>query len=104
MACHVYNPFLQELQTIAIGEFKSEDTEAQVLFWSLLNEVLQKEGFDRAEFHGFMADEAAQNWLAVRTVFNGGPQNVMEGKERTCLWHWEDSLEKHSKKCISLEH
>lgn len=100
MACHVYNPFLRELQTIAIGEFKTEDTEAQVLFWNLLNEVMMKDGHGRAEFHGFMADEAVQNWKAVRTVFNGGPDNIMEGKERTCLWHWEDNLHRHAVRCI----
>ena len=26
MACHVYNPYVQEMQTIAIGDFKVEDT------------------------------------------------------------------------------
>ena len=32
MACHVYNPYVQELQTIAIGDFKVEDTKAQISF------------------------------------------------------------------------
>lgn len=64
MACHVYNPFVQEMQTIAIGDFKVEDTESQILFWTLLNMVMEKEGYKKACFKGFMADEAQANWRA----------------------------------------
>lgn len=100
MACHVYNPYVQEMQTIAIGDFKVEDTEAQTLFWTLLNNVMKKEGYKKPEFKGFMADEAQANWRAIRTVYNGGPDNVMIGQERSCLFHWEQSLQQHCKKCI----
>ena len=79
MACHVYNPYVQEMQTIAIGDFKVEDTQAQSLFWMLLNQVMEREGYKKAQFKGFMADEAQANWRAVRTIFNGGPNNVMVG-------------------------
>ena len=58
MACHVYKPFVKEMQTIAIGDFKVEDTDAQILFWELLNRVMEREGYKKAEFKGFMADEA----------------------------------------------
>lgn len=54
MACHVYNPFVREMQTIAIGDFKVEDTESQILFWTLLNMVMEKEGYKKACFKGFM--------------------------------------------------
>lgn len=100
MACHVYNPFVREMQTIAIGDFKVEDTESQILFWTLLNMVMEKEGYKKACFKGFMADEAQANWRAVRTVFNGGPENVMVGRERSCSFHWEQSMHHHAKKCI----
>lgn len=100
MACHVYNPFVQELQTIAIGDFKVEDTEAQTLFWTLLNRVMEREGYKVAKFRGFMADEAQANWRAVRTVFNQGPDNVLVGQERSCSFHWEQSMQQHAKKCI----
>ena len=100
MACHVYNPYVQEMQTIAIGDFKVEDTEAQTLFWMLLNRVMEREGYNNAEFKGFMADEAQANWRAVRTVFNGGPNNVMVGQERSCSFHWEQSMQQHAKNCI----
>ena len=100
MACHVYNPYVQEMQTIAIGDFKVEDTEAQTLFWMLLNRVMEREGYNNAEFKGFMADVAQANWRAVRTVFNGGPNNVMVGQERSCSFHWEQSMQQHAKNCI----
>ena len=43
---------------IAICEMKEEDTEAQILFWESLNNVMQEEGFPAADFVRFMADEA----------------------------------------------
>lgn len=48
--------------------------------------------------HG--ADEAQANWRAVRTIFNGGPENVMVGRERSCSFHWEQSMQHHAKKYI----
>ena len=70
---------------IAICEMKEEDTEAQILFWESLNNVMQEEGFPaaaEADFAGFMADEAGANWMAIRTVYNGNATNIMEGRER----------------------
>ena len=53
-------PFLQsicsKMQTIAIGNLKVEDMEAQIFFWTLLNNVMKKEGYKKLEFKGFMAD------------------------------------------------
>ena len=85
---------------IAICESKEEDTESQILFWNQLNSVMQKQGYPRPEFAGFMADEAGANWNAIRTVYNGGPENVLVGRERSCLFHWEQSLQKHTKKYV----
>lgn len=50
-----------------------------------------------------MANEAGANWATIRTVFNGGPNNVLVGRERSCLFHWEQSLQKHSKKLVRKE-
>ena len=75
--------------TIAICEMKEEDTDAQVLFWSKLNEVMASCGHPNADFKGFMADEATPNWRAIRIGLNGGPENVMQDRERSCLFHWE---------------
>ena len=94
---------VQELLTIATCEMKEEDTKSQVLFWQMINRTMQHCGYHAANFHGFMADEAGANWSAVRTVFNGGPKNIMEGRERTCLFHWKQSLHKHAKQCVKKE-
>lgn len=61
---------------------------------------MEKYGHGAADFAGFMSDEAGANWNAIRTVFNGGPDNIMEGRERSCLFHWEQSLHKYVKKWI----
>ena len=50
-----------------------------------------------------MSDEAGANWVAIRTIFNEGPDNMMDGRERSCLFHWEQSLQKHSKRLVSKE-
>lgn len=80
---------------------KDEDSDSQQLFWKMINHVMVKSGYPQADFHGFMADEAQANWRAVRAVFNGGPNNVMEeGRERSCLFHWEQSLNIHTQKYV----
>lgn len=89
---------------IAICETKEEDAESQILFWESLNSVMIQSGYEAADFAGFMADEAGANWIAIRTVYNGGPNNVLEGRERSCLFHWQQSLHKHAKKLIPKEH
>ena len=88
---------------IFICETKEEDTDSQILFWNCLNEVMKQQGHPLADFDGFMADEAGANWIVIRIVFNGGPDNVLIGRERSCLFHWEKSLQKHTKKFVKRE-
>lgn len=95
---------LKSLMVIAICETKEEDAESQILFWESLNNVMQAEGFPAADFARFMSDEAGANWIAIRTVYNGGPDNVLEGRECSCLFHWEQSLQKHTKKLVLPQH
>ena len=64
---------------------------------------MERCGHEPPNFVGFMSDEAGANWLAIRAVYNGGRHNVMEGRERSCLFHWEQSLQKHTKKHIIAE-
>ena len=78
---------VQELLTIATCEMKEEDIKSQVLFWQMINRTMQHCGYHPANFHGFMANEAGENWSAARTVFNGGPKNIMEDRECICLFH-----------------
>ena len=89
------------MQMIAICEMKEEDTTLQVLFSEIMNDVLLKNGSPLANFRGSMADEAAINWRAVRTIFNDGPDKVMVGRERSCLFHWEQSLQLHTAQCVA---
>lgn len=95
---------LQELVTIATCEMKEEDTHSQVLFWEMLNKVMENCGHEIANFHGFMADEAQANWSAIRFVYNGGYDNIMHGRERSCLFHWEQSLHAHTTKYVLKDH
>ena len=86
--------------TIATCKMKEEDTKAQCIFWNSINEVVTGHGFELPDFYGFMADEAGANWCAVRTVYNGGPHNKMGEREKTCLFHWEQSLVMHTEKYV----
>ena len=63
---------------------------------------MEKKGFAPPDFTGFMADEAQTNWIAVRDVYNNG--NVMKGRERSCHFHWEQSLVNHNKKYVREGH
>lgn len=64
--------------TIVVCEMKEEDTCSQILFWEMLNRTMVDNGHEPADFYGFMADEAQANWLAIRTVYNGSPDNAMK--------------------------
>jgi hypothetical protein len=56
----------------------------------------------KLNFHGFMADVARVNYNATCKVYNGDPNVPLEGKECTCLYHWEESLQIHTKKLTLL--
>lgn len=94
---------MKGLMVIAICESKEEDTASQILFWESLNAVMTENGHPIANFSGFMADEAGANWNAIRAVYNKGADNEMEGRERSCLFHWEQSLQKKTRKLIPSE-
>ena len=97
MACHVYNSSYCRVMTIACFDMQSEDCTAQIVFWQNLNLVLARSGVPKTNFKGFMADSAQANWNAVRVVY--GSSNIaepMENRERTSLFHWTQSMEKHT--------
>ncbi len=63
-----------------------------------------RNGVEAPQFQGFMADSAQANWNAVRIIYGSGDPKVhMEGHERTCYFHWTQSLEKHTKQYIVHE-
>ena len=97
MACHVYDSSYCRVMTIACSDMQSEDCAAQILFWQNLNSVLARSGVPKTNFKGFMADNAQANWNAVRVVYGSGNiAEPMENRERTCLFHWTQSMEKHT--------
>jgi hypothetical protein len=69
-----------------------------------LNVVVAKHGVSKPKFKGFMADSAQANWNAVRIIYGSGDAAIpMKDQERTCLFHWTQSLEKHTKADIRAD-
>src|ERR1700737_2662532 len=59
---------------------------------------MAQHGVDKVNFKGFMADSAQANWNVVRIIYGSGDASEkMVDRERTCLFHWTQSLEKHTK-------
>ena len=104
MAAHVYDETYQQVMTISCCDFQSEDKDVQVLFYQNFNHVIAQHGIPHPTFIGFIADSAQANWNIVRIVYEfGDPKVPMEGCERTCFFHWKQSLEKHTKSYIKHE-
>ena len=98
MACHVYDSKYCRVMSIVVCDMQSEDTIAQTVFWRNLNVVVARYNIPNPNFKGFMTDSAQANWNAVRIIYGSGDKAVpMENQERTCLFHWTQSLEKHTK-------
>lgn len=98
MACHVYDPVYQRVMTIAVCDMQSKDTESQQLMWEALIHVMASNGLPSPNFVGFMADSAQANFNADRIVFGTeDPKVPMPGRERTCLFQWTQSLDRHTK-------
>ena len=98
MACHVYDSTYCRVMTIAVCDLQSEDAAAQMILWKNLNVVMARHGVPSPKFKGFMVDSAQANWNAIRVIYGTGDATVpMKDQERTCLFHWAQSLEKHMK-------
>jgi hypothetical protein len=104
MACHVYDSAYCQVMTIAVCDMQSEDVAAQMVLWKNLNDVMAKHGVPESKFKGFMADSAQANWNAIRMIYGSGDATIpMKDQERTCLFHWAQSLEKHTKADIRAD-
>jgi hypothetical protein len=104
MACHVYDSTYCRVMTIAVCDMQSEDAAAQSVLWKNLNAVLARHGIPEPKFKGFMADSAQANWNAIRVIYGSGDAAIpMKDQERTCLFHWTQSLEKHTKADIRAD-
>jgi hypothetical protein len=107
MACHVYDSAYCRIMTIAVCDMQSKDAAAQMVLWKNLNDIMARHGVPEPKFKGFMADSAQANWNAVRVIYGSGDATIpMKDQERTCLFHWAQSLEKHTKAdiCADLQH
>ena len=88
MACHMYDSSYCKVMTIAVCDMQSEDTEIQVIMWTCLNRMLEKNGVTNPNFKGFMADSAQANWNVVCIVYSSkDPLVKMVDRERTYLFH-----------------
>jgi hypothetical protein len=104
MACHVYDSTYCQVMTIAICDMQSEDVAAQMVLWKNLNDVMARHGVPEPKFKGFMADSAQANWNDVRVIYGSGDATIpMKDQERTCLFYWAQSLEKHTKADIRAD-
>jgi hypothetical protein len=61
-------------------------------------ETMMKHIFSKPNFKGFMANNTHVNWNVVKVVYGSSDATIkMVDKERTCLFHWIQSLDKHTK-------
>jgi len=101
-ACHVYDPIYCKIMSIAIYNMQSKDIKAQCILWRKLNAIVLKKGVRNPNFKGFMVDNAQANWNVVHIVYGiRYPIVKLIDKEHTCLFHWTQSLDKHTKQLIA---
>ena len=68
---------------------------------------MARHGIPLSKFKEFMADSAQANWNVVREIYGSSDATVpMKDQEKTCLFFWAQSLEKHTKADIvaDLQH
>jgi hypothetical protein len=57
-----------------------------------------KQRYTKPSFKGFMVDNAQANWNVVKIVYNFSDVTIrMVDQERTCLFHWTQLLDRHTK-------
>ena len=96
MACHVYDLQYCQVMTVAVCDMQSEDCEAQCVMWRCLNKVMARYGLLIVNFKGFIVDSASANWNVVRKIYRtGDPHTKMPDCERTYLFHWTTSMNRH---------
>ena len=101
LGAHVYDPMYCKVMTICVCDMKSEMADHQKQMWMSLIAVMEKHGVKDVNFARFMADSVQANFNAVREVFGSGDKTEpMFGRERTCQFHWSQTLERHTKQLI----
>jgi hypothetical protein len=95
MSAHVYDHVYRGLCTIFVCELVSKDSAALQTAWKVMRRVCAENGLPNVEFCGFMADNAAAGWNAIRNEFWGGKVN--SHRERSDAFHWAQSVERVQK-------
>lgn len=98
MSAHVYDHLYRGLCTIFVCELVSEDTPALETAWKVMKRVCKANGVDNVQFCGFIADNASAGLNAIRNTFWDGRVNSQ--RERSDAFHWAQSVEKMTRKCI----
>ena len=97
LAAHVYVELLRKIVKIATMECESESTETIIIFWSLLNEVLEKFTSKKGyKFNpvGWAVDEHGGNWASIRAIY--GEESVNE-RTVSCEFHFKQSIVCHAR-------
>ena len=97
----VYDPMHCKVMIVYVCDMKSEIADHQKQMWMSLIAVMEKHGVKDVNFARFMADSAQANFNAFREVFGSRDKSEpMLGRERTCQFHWSQTLERHTKQLI----
>ena len=84
-------------------ECENESTEMMIIFWNLLNEVLEAfTGTEGYKFNpkGWAVDEHGGNWAAIRTVYG---EFAVNEKTVSCEFHFKQSVVRHAKNLKNLK-
>jgi hypothetical protein len=102
MACHVYDLLRSDDHCSlwhAIWRHKGSTNNVDKTQW---HDV--EHDFPKLNFKGFMVNNTQANWSIVKIVYGSRHPFVrMIDKECTCLFHWIQSFDKHTKQLIKLE-
>jgi hypothetical protein len=75
-----------------------------MVLWKNLSDVMARHDVPEPKFKGFMVDNAQANWNAVKMTYGNGDATIpIKDQERTCLFYWVQSLEKHTKADIRAD-
>ena len=104
MGAYIYDPMYCKVMTICVCDMMCEMADAQEQMWISMLALLRCHGIENVNFKGFMADSAQTNFNAIRKIFGFGDKSIpMEGKERTCQFHWAMALDWHTEQLIKPE-
>ena len=97
LTASVYHPLLQKVVPLATMECEAEDSLSVEYFWTLFNEVLQKESGKKDYLFnpcGWITDMAGANMEGLKRVFGSA---VLE-RIKTCEFHFKECRNRQSRK------